>query len=142
MIESRTCSIQSHCKNAFQMMNELRHSGYLSDVTLSVEGQKFQAHKIVLAGCSPYLKAMFTNGMLETDQDIVEIREIDAITMQCLLEFMYTSTVEITVNNVQNILQGASLLGLHQLRQLTAQFLQLQLSASNCLGMYFSLSIK
>ena len=135
MIESRTCSIQSHCKNAFQTMYELRQGGFLCDVTLCVEGRKFPSHKIVLAGSSPYLKAMFTNGMLETDQDVVEIRDIDALTMQNLLDFMYTSTIEITVNNVQSILQGASLFGLHQLRMLSAQFLQLQLTASNCLGM-------
>ena len=137
MIESRTCSIQSHCRTAFQTMQELRQSRYLCDVVLCVDGHKFPAHKIVLAGTSPYLKAMFTNGMLETDQDVVEIRGLEAKTMENLLDFMYTSTIEITVNNVQNILQGASMLGLHQLRMLCAQFLQLQLTASNCLGKKF-----
>ena len=134
MIESRTCSIPNHGRSALQSMFELRKEEKLCDVTLSVDGKQFPAHKIVLAGSSPYLKAMFTNGMLETDQDVVEIREIDAATMQNLLDFMYTSTIEITVNNVQSILQGASLFGLHQLRVLSAQFLQLQLTATNCLG--------
>ncbi|KAL4217716.1 hypothetical protein ACF0H5_022457 [Mactra antiquata] len=134
MIESRTCSIPNHGRSALQTMHELRQDAVLCDVTLCVEGRKFPAHKIVLAGSSPYLKAMFTNGMLETDQDVVEIRDIEANTMQNLLDFMYTSTVEITVNNVQSILQGASLFGLQQLRVLSAQFLQLQLTANNCLG--------
>lgn len=118
-------------------MQELRQGHFLCDVVLCVDGHKFASHKIVLAGTSPYLKAMFTNGMLETDQDVVEIRGIDAKTMENLLDFMYTSTIEITVNNVQSILQGASLLGLQQLRMLCAQFLQLQLTASNCLGIQF-----
>jgi len=43
--------------------------------------------------------------MLETEKDVVEIRDIDATTMTSLLDFMYTSTIEITVNNVQNLLQ-------------------------------------
>ena len=43
--------------------------------------------------------------MLETEKDVVEIRDIDATTMMSLLDFMYTSTIEITVNNVQNLLQ-------------------------------------
>ena len=119
-------------------MQELRHGHFLCDVVLCVDGHKFAAHKIVLAGTSPYLKAMFTNGMLETDQDVVEIRGVDAKTMENLLDFMYTSTVEITVNNVQSILQGASMLGLQQLRMLCAQFLQLQLTAANCLGKLFA----
>ncbi|XP_052761397.1 kelch-like ECH-associated protein 1 [Mya arenaria] len=134
MIESRTCSIPNHGRTALQTMHELRRENVLCDVILCVDGERFPAHKIVLAGSSPYLKAMFTNGMLETEQDVVEIKDFDAPTMQCLLDFMYTSTIEITVNNVQSILQGASLFGLQQLRVLSAQFLQLQLTPSNCLG--------
>ncbi|WAR16523.1 KLH18-like protein [Mya arenaria] len=121
MIESRTCSIPNHGRTALQTMHELRRENVLCDVILCVDGERFPAHKIVLAGSSPYLKAMFTNGMLETEQDVVEIKDFDAPTMQCLLDFMYTSTIEITVNNVQSILQGASLFGLQQLRVLSIQ---------------------
>jgi len=141
MIESRTCSIPNHGRSALQTMYELRRENVLCDVILFVDGKRFPAHKIVLAGSSPYLKAMFTNGMLETDQDVVDIRDIDAPTMQSLLDFMYTSTIEITVNNVQNILQGASLFGLQQLRVLSAQFLQLQLTANNCLGNLYYMTL-
>ena len=45
--------------------------------------------QVVLAGCSPYLRAMFTNGMLETDKSVIEIHGIDAQTMNMLLDFMY-----------------------------------------------------
>ena len=45
--------------------------------------------QVVLAGCSPYLRAMFTNGMLETDKNVIEIHGVDAQTMNMLLEFMY-----------------------------------------------------
>ncbi|KAL3889896.1 hypothetical protein ACJMK2_002216 [Sinanodonta woodiana] len=137
MIESRTCSIQSHAKNAFQVMHELRVNGFLCDVIICVDDAKFPSHKVVLAGCSPYLRAMFTNGMLETDQDYVEIQGIEAKTMEQLIEFMYTSTIEITVGNVQRVLQGASLLGLNSLRTLCSQFLQLQLTSANSLGIQY-----
>ncbi len=49
--------------------------------------------QVVLAGCSPYLRAMFTNGMLETDKRVVEIHGIEAQTMNMLLEFMYKGTL-------------------------------------------------
>jgi len=62
MIESRTCSIPNHGRSAMQTMQELRKEEVLCDVVLSVDGSNFPAHKIVLAGSSPYLKAMFTNG--------------------------------------------------------------------------------
>ena len=49
-------------------MHELRQKQDLCDVIINIENQKFSGHKVVLASCSPYLHAMFTNGMLETQQ--------------------------------------------------------------------------
>lgn len=134
MIESRTFTVPSQAQNAFIVMHELRERHMLCDVTITVDGQDFEAHKIVLSGCSPYLRAMFTNGMLETEKERVEIQGLDPCSMGQLIDFMYTSMIEITVDNVQGILQGASMLGLHQLRKMSATFLQSQLTASNCLG--------
>ncbi|XP_046374616.1 kelch-like protein 12 [Haliotis rufescens] len=134
MIESRSCCVPTHAKNAFDVMQDLRRQQQLCDVILCVDGAKFHAHKVVLAGCSPYLRAMFTNGMLETDSDCVQIHGVEPTTMEMLLDFMYTSNIEINVENVQSILQGASLLGLHSLRTICSHFLQTQLVASNCLG--------
>ncbi|ESO83202.1 hypothetical protein LOTGIDRAFT_179800 [Lottia gigantea] len=118
-------------------MNELRLKEHLCDIVLRVEDCKYQAHKIVLAGCSPYLRAMFTNGMQETEQSLVEIHGMEAKTMNLLLEFMYTGLLEINIANVQDILQGASLLGLSALRTNCSQFLEGQLAASNCLGIHY-----
>jgi len=41
----------------------LRRQGLLIDVTLHVEGESFYAHKAVLAACSDYFRAMFTDAM-------------------------------------------------------------------------------
>ena len=56
---------------------------------------------------------MFTNGMLETDQDVVLIRDIDADVMNSLLDFMYTGQVEITTHNVQSLMQGKIIVHVH-----------------------------
>ena len=39
---------------------------------------------------SPYLQAMFTNGMMESDQDVVTINGIDETTMETLINFSYS----------------------------------------------------
>ena len=49
---------------------------------------------------------MFTNGMLETDRNVVHIHDVDASVMNSLLDFMYTGQVEITTKNVQSLMQG------------------------------------
>ena len=133
--ESRLFSIHNHASQAFLVMNELRQRQELCDIIISVEGHRFHAHKVVLAGCSPYLRAMFTNGMLETEKNMVEIRGIESVTMEWLLEFMYKGMVEITTENVQSLLQGASMLNLASLRNVCCQFLQQHLDAANCLGL-------
>lgn len=137
MIDSRTFKVHCQPHSAFKVMHDLRLRNLLCDVTLTVDGKDFEAHKIVLCGCSPYLRAMFTIGMLESDQDKVKIQGLEAWAMERLIDFMYTSTIEISVDNVQGLLQGASLLGLQQLRKICATFLQSQLTASNCLGIHF-----
>ncbi|XP_011441284.3 kelch-like protein 3 [Magallana gigas] len=136
MIESRTFSVSGQTQNAFKVMHELRLRNLLCDVILSVGGKEFTGHKVVLCGCSPYLCAMFTNGMLESEKAQIEIQGLESWAMGELIEFMYTSVIEINVDNVEGILQGASLLGLHQLRKMCATFLQSQLTASNCLGIH------
>ncbi|RUS88789.1 hypothetical protein EGW08_003419 [Elysia chlorotica] len=137
MIESQVFHIQSQANSALGIMHELRCSQQLCDIVLCVGGAKFSAHKIVLAGCSPYLRAMFTNGMLESEREFVELHGIEPSTMDLLLEFMYTCRIEVNVDNVQAVLQGASMLGLNSLRNLCAHFLQNQLTASNCLGIHY-----
>lgn len=121
-------------------MSELRKKQELCDIVISVDGRKFHAHKVVLAGCSPYLRAMFTNGMLETDKNTVEIHGIDPGTMDMLLDFVYNGSVEVTIENVQMLLQGASMLNLISLRNVCCHFLQQHLDASNCLGLHYFLT--
>lgn len=56
--------LKEYPNDTLSIMHELRQNGLLCDVTIKLEysGQKkkFAAHKLVLASCSPYFKAMFT----------------------------------------------------------------------------------
>ena len=63
-VESRAFTVSSHASQAFHQMSEMRDQNILCDIVLCVGMKEFRAHRIVLAGCSPYLKAMFTNGKL------------------------------------------------------------------------------
>ena len=115
-------------------MNELRKEKKLCDVVLKVDKKEFHVHKIILAGTSPYLSAMFTNGMLESLQNVIDIHGIDEKTMEMLVDFSYTGTIEINVENVQHILAGSSLLNMESLRLACSKFLQSQLDSGNCIG--------
>ena len=46
-----------------QCFNEMRESVEMCDVTIVVEeSSEFAAHKLILAGCSPYFRGMFRQG--------------------------------------------------------------------------------
>ncbi|NXN09992.1 KLH12 protein, partial [Indicator maculatus] len=70
----------------------------------------------------------------EKDKPYVDIQGLTASTMEILLDFVYTETVHVTVENVQELLPAACLLQLKGVKQACCEFLESQLDPSNCLG--------
>lgn len=97
------------------------------------DGIEIPAHKMVLASCSPYFYAMFT-GFEESRQDRITLQGVDHRALQLLIEYVYTSVVEVTEDNVQVLLTAANLLQLTDVRDACCDYLQTQLDPSNCLG--------
>lgn len=60
------------------------------------------AHKMVLASCSPYFYAMFSGSdFQESRQDKVTVQGVDFRALQLLVEYVYTSYVDVNEDNVQ-----------------------------------------
>ena len=72
--------------------------------------------------------------MMESDKSYITLHDFDPSTLEILLDYMYRGQILITVDNVQAVMQGASMLGLIVLRNVCSQFLQQHIDASNCLG--------
>ena len=53
---------------------------------------------------------MFCNNYRERDQPLIKIEAVSAEVMKILIRYSYTSYLEITSDNVQNVLEAASLL--------------------------------
>ena len=132
----------------------------LCDVTLiSDNSAEVSAHKMVLAACSPYFYAMFTS-FEESKSERVTLQGVDATALQLLVDYVYTSEVHVTEDNVQVCIQkmtfffkliiflrllkiifflqvllpAANLLQLTDVRDACCDFLQGQLHPTNCLG--------
>ncbi|XP_022978179.1 BTB/POZ and MATH domain-containing protein 4-like isoform X2 [Cucurbita maxima] len=63
-----------------------------SDVTFNVSGEKFRAHKLVLAARSPVFVNDFVN-MMEEDNDEIHITEMEPGVFKALLHFIYRDTL-------------------------------------------------
>ncbi|KAG5676178.1 hypothetical protein PVAND_006027 [Polypedilum vanderplanki] len=122
-----------HTNRSFDTMNEMRKQNLLCDVVLIADGMEIPAHKLVLASSSSYFYAMFS-GFEESRQDRITIQGVDYQALQLLVEYVYTSIVEVTEDNVQMLLTAANLLQLTDVREACCDYLQSQLDPSNCLG--------
>ena len=77
---------------ACNVLNELRKTGQLCDAVLKVDGGQFTVHRAIMSACSPYFRALFTNGMHETDQKEIFIPGVTAdmmghIVQVCMISY-------------------------------------------------------
>ncbi|KAM1738003.1 hypothetical protein ACFX11_013871 [Malus domestica] len=63
-----------------------------SDVTFNVCGERFHAHKLVLAARSPLFEKEFFDGMEEENHDVV-VTDTDPNVFKALLHFIYTDNL-------------------------------------------------
>ena len=70
----------------------------------------------------------------ECHQDTVTLHEVDPVAVEQLILFIYTGTIEVGEENVQNLLPAANLLQLTEVRDACCDFLKDQLHPTNCLG--------
>ncbi|XP_051729001.1 kelch-like protein 6 isoform X2 [Ctenopharyngodon idella] len=115
-------------------LHSLRLEDSLTDVSLHVQGQSFHCHRVVLAAASHYFRAMFCNDLREKHEENVNLKGLDADTMRILLEYTYTSKVTITKDNVQKMLEAASLFQFPRIVDACASYLAEALYPENCVG--------
>ena len=123
-----------HSKQLLKGLNQLRQRRELCDVELQVGNSKVSAHRVVLSACSSYFKAMFTGSLLESQKEVIHLKEIDESALNILVDFAYTGKAQVTPENVQVLLPAANMLQLHKVKEACCQFLSQQLHPSNCVG--------
>uniref|UniRef100_A0AAV2K9M6 BTB domain-containing protein n=1 Tax=Knipowitschia caucasica TaxID=637954 RepID=A0AAV2K9M6_KNICA len=116
-------------------LNGLRQSRLLTDVFLCSEQREFPCHRSVLVSSSPYFRAMFCSNFLESSQARVNIQGISSDVLSDIVDYVYTGSISITMENVLPLMQAASMLHYVGLFEACSLFLQKQLSPENCLSM-------
>uniref|UniRef100_A0A2R9C6A0 Kelch like family member 26 n=1 Tax=Pan paniscus TaxID=9597 RepID=A0A2R9C6A0_PANPA len=98
-----TFSAPSHSTSLLQGLATLRAQGQLLDVVLTINREAFPAHKVVLAACSDYFRAMFTGGMREASQDVIELKGVSARGLRHIIDFAYSAEVTLDLDCVQDV---------------------------------------
>ncbi|XP_028566070.1 kelch-like protein 22 isoform X1 [Podarcis muralis] len=114
----------------------LRDSGILFDVILRVEGKPIEAHRILLAASCDYFRGMFAGGLREMEQEEVHIQGVSYNAMCQILNFIYTSELELGLSNVQEILTAACQLQIPEVIKFCCDFLMSWVDEENVLDVY------
>ena len=104
------------------VLNLLRDTKAFCDVTIVIESQEFQAHKVnskckvksyhwniwlskvILTSCSPYFYTMFLSDFGERDKSRVELKGLDVSSFEVIMKFIYTGELEISIENAQSLI--------------------------------------
>ncbi|XP_067589401.1 kelch-like protein 26 isoform X1 [Pseudorca crassidens] len=129
-----TFSAPGHSTSLLQGLAALRAQGQLLDVVLTINQETFHAHKVVLAACSDYFRAMFTGGMRETSQDVIELKGVSARGLQHIIDFAYSAEVTLDLDCVQDVLGAAVFLQMLPVVELCEEFLKAAMSVETCLN--------
>jgi hypothetical protein len=91
----------STLQRQLDIINDLRLNQECCDVRLVTDDDYCDAHRVVLAACSDYFRAMFiTSQMVENDLATVKLQGISGQCFRKILGFMYTG--EIAFNSIED----------------------------------------
>ena len=101
--------IVAHSEILLSKCAQFREQGEFVDVCLKVGEAEFAAHRIVLAANSDYFHAMFSHGMKESNQEVIELKDenISAAAMKIVMDSIYSGEINVNDENVFEVLTAA-----------------------------------
>lgn len=115
---------------------DLLESDSFVDCVLKIKDKEFPCHRLVLAACSSFFRAMFKSDREEFKKREIVLEEVEPETMELVLKYIYTSNIVVTEQNVQDIFTIANLLQIPSIFTVCVSFLQKRLSLSNCVAIF------
>ncbi|CAL1530678.1 unnamed protein product [Lymnaea stagnalis] len=123
-----------HGKSVLAGLQHLREMQQLFDVILVADSREFPAHRVVLASCSDYFRAMFTDGLRECTESRVSLNGLTASSIAHLIDFAYNSTINIDSDNVLDVLSGATHVQILPVISACENYLKDHLTIENCVN--------
>ncbi|XP_057965913.1 BTB/POZ and MATH domain-containing protein 2-like [Malania oleifera] len=79
--------------NIGEQFGKLLECGRGTDVNFEVDGERFSAHKLVLAARSPVFRAQLFGPMKDQNTECIKVEDIEAPVFKALLHFIYWDTL-------------------------------------------------
>ncbi|XP_069566697.1 kelch-like ECH-associated protein 1A isoform X1 [Brachyistius frenatus] len=131
-------TVESHASRSLQVMDEFRRQELLCDLVLHVTYKErtvdFKVHKVVLASCSPYFRAMFTSSFKECFASEVTLRDVCPQVVGRLIDFAYTAHIIVGEKCVLHVLLAAMRYQMEDVAKACCDFLTKHLEPANVIG--------
>ena len=104
---------------------QFRDEEQFIDVRLKVGKETFPAHRNVLAAYSDYFYVMFADGMKESNQEVIELKDesLSPHVFKVVMDSNYTDELQISKKNVFEVLAAADYLQVRNVLQQCCDFL-------------------
>ncbi|KAE8722614.1 ARM REPEAT PROTEIN INTERACTING WITH ABF2 [Hibiscus syriacus] len=127
-----------HLQHHKEFVNWLeRHSFPLPElISFRETGRRFYAHRICLLASSDAFRAMFDGGYREKDARDIEIPNIKWEVFELMMRFIYTGSVDVTLDIAQDLLRAADQYLLEGLKRLCEYTIAQDILLENVSSMY------
>ena len=132
MLTSMTLKEPNYSGSLLDGLSSLREEGTLCDIILCAGDIEISAHRLVLAGCSSYFKAMLTSSMRESREEKVNFRALTATGLKAMIDFAYSGSLYVSLDNLEEILTAATHLQISEATDLCTTFIEKTISVDNC----------
>ncbi|XP_028288784.1 kelch-like protein 40b [Parambassis ranga] len=115
---------------------DLLENDKLVDCVLKIKDKEFPCHRLVLCACSSYFRSIFLSDLDESKKREIVLEDVEPGVMGLILKYLYTSKINVTEQNVQDIFAVANVYQIPSIFTVCVSFLQKRLSLSNCLAVF------
>ncbi|KAH6937901.1 hypothetical protein HPB50_005035 [Hyalomma asiaticum] len=120
-----------------QAMWEMRCAGTLCDGLLKTDdGGEFAVHRVVMASCSEYFRALFGCRLNKATRTEVLVPGVLKPTMAIIVEFAYKRITWVGCDNVENLLEAADYLCVMGMVKDCCDFLLSIMIPENCISIH------
>ncbi len=129
-MNSETDGVLEFPKHLCADLHRMRDNKLSHDVVFVVNNQRFPAHRCLVAAASPVLQSVLMNGMKETSERDIVLKEVDVEPWKGVLDYMYTDRMNLLdVERALKYLNCADWLQMEELVEVIFAFLERNLAS-------------
>ncbi|XP_050433798.1 kelch-like protein 18 [Adelges cooleyi] len=128
-------TIEVYRNRQFDNIYQYIPENILCDVTfISDDGSKIRAHKLILSSVSTVFQTMFTAAFKENKENYIHIKNIDTEVLQSIVNFAYTTKVDIKEHYVEELWMAADFYDVSLIKELCVEYIEENIDAKNCVS--------